>query len=145
MHQSGPNSKPAKMRSSQLAKTCAKHKQTHTTKNTQANLTSWWMPRASQKALNCCSRHTLSSHGNHRLEIHVSWFGQFEYAPLVIDEFAVIGSRCGPMNQALELLAQGLPVTQYITKTFSLSQADEAIRCAADKSTMKVQIICNEE
>jgi hypothetical protein len=36
-----------------------------------------------------------------------------------------------------------LGVTKYITKTFPLSQVDEAIRCAAEKSTMKVQIICS--
>lgn len=77
-------------------------------------------------------------------------------------------SRCGPIDKALELLQlqdnikdeataaasdmsgggdrQQLPslgVTKYITKTFPLSQVDEAIRCAAEKSTMKVQIICS--
>jgi hypothetical protein len=70
-------------------------------------------------------------------------------------------SRCGPIDKALELLQfkvnsdeggvdqqqqQQLPrlcMTKYITKTFPLSKADEAIRCAAEKSTMKVQIICS--
>lgn len=77
----------------------------------------------------------------------------FNSAPFVIDELKVVGSRCGPIDKALELLAisdsdesrRPLNVTKYITKTFPLSRADEAIRCAAEKSTMKVQIICNEK
>ena len=92
---------------------------------------------------------------------------QFNAAPFVIDELQVIGSRCGPINKALDLLsldgmtnrsstnnndAAGsssgsdvppLKVVKYITKCFPLSQADEAIKCAAEKSTMKVQIICS--
>lgn len=76
----------------------------------------------------------------------------FNSAPFVIDELKVVGSRCGPIDKALALLAipdsnpnrRSLNVSKYITKTFPLSQADEAIRCAAEKSTMKVQIICNE-
>jgi len=85
---------------------------------------------------------------------------QFNAAPFVIDELRVVGSRCGPIDEALKLLAltdtpdngdrdgtikiKPLHVSKYITKTFPLSQADEAIKCAEEKSTMKVQIICNE-
>jgi len=74
----------------------------------------------------------------------------------VIDELKVIGSRCGPIRRALELLDlkedspaktsdRKLHVEKYITKTFPLSKADEAIQCAAEKSTMKVQIICSDQ
>lgn len=78
----------------------------------------------------------------------------FNAAPFVIDELRVIGSRCGPIDRALELLAiegkenvkiQPLNVEKYVTKTFPLSEAAAAIKCAAEKTTMKVQIICNEE
>ena len=84
---------------------------------------------------------------------------KFNAAPFVIDELKVIGSRCGPIDEALKLLAlpdttkdsaeknasqMPLKVEKYITKTFPLSRTDEAIRCAAEKSTMKVQIICSE-
>lgn len=83
---------------------------------------------------------------------------QFNAAPFVIDELRVMGSRCGPIHVALDLLAIGmastkddvlkslppLRVEKYITKTFPLAQAEEAIQCAAEKSTMKVQIICSE-
>ena len=73
----------------------------------------------------------------------------------MIDEITVVGSRCGPIDKALDLLAireaganasqVPLRVEKYITKTFPLSQAEEAIKCAAEKSTMKVQIICSEK
>jgi threonine dehydrogenase-like Zn-dependent dehydrogenase len=82
----------------------------------------------------------------------------FQAAPFVIDELRVVGSRCGPIDKALDLLAltkddgqhangttkKPLGVEKYITETFSLAQAEEAIKCAAEKSTMKVQIICSE-
>mmetsp|Transcript_26409 Transcript_26409/g.57914 ORF Transcript_26409/g.57914 Transcript_26409/m.57914 type:complete len:391 (+) Transcript_26409:63-1235(+) len=86
---------------------------------------------------------------------------QFNAAPFVIDELKVVGSRCGPIDKALELLAldmeveegagdinksiQPLRVSKYLTKTFPLSEATEAIKCAAERTTMKVQIICSEE
>jgi hypothetical protein len=38
--------------------------------------------------------------------------------------------------------AHPLRVEKYITKTFPLAQADEAIQFAAERQTMKVQIIC---
>mmetsp|Transcript_45940 Transcript_45940/g.53111 ORF Transcript_45940/g.53111 Transcript_45940/m.53111 type:complete len:399 (-) Transcript_45940:161-1357(-) len=80
----------------------------------------------------------------------------FNPAPFVIDELRVVGSRCGPIDKALELLGLGanadnnngirpLNVEKYVTKTFPLSEAKEAIKCAAERSTMKVQIVCNEE
>jgi threonine dehydrogenase-like Zn-dependent dehydrogenase len=89
----------------------------------------------------------------------------FQAAPIVINELRVIGSRCGPIDKALELLGithtctntannseegsggstkKPLGVEKYITKTFTLAEAEEAIKCAAEKSTMKVQIICSE-
>jgi threonine dehydrogenase-like Zn-dependent dehydrogenase len=87
----------------------------------------------------------------------------FQAAPIVIHELRVIGSRCGPIDKALELLGmthtatknsnengggsstkKPLGVEKYITKTFPLAQAGDAIKCAAEKSTMKVQIICSE-
>jgi threonine dehydrogenase-like Zn-dependent dehydrogenase len=83
----------------------------------------------------------------------------FQAAPIVINELKVIGSRCGPIDKALELLGithtatkedsggstkKPLGVEKYITKTFTLAEAEDAIKCAAEKSTMKVQIICSE-
>ena len=71
----------------------------------------------------------------------------------MIDETNVVGSRCGPIDKALELLAldgtndsspRPLHVQKYVTKAFPLSKAEDAIQFAAEKSTMKVQIVCSE-
>ncbi|KAJ8609553.1 hypothetical protein CTAYLR_006028 [Chrysophaeum taylorii] len=64
----------------------------------------------------------------------------FNTAPFVIDELRVIGSRCGPFEPALELLNQGLDLTPLISATFPLEQAEEAVKKAAEKGTIKVQI-----
>jgi threonine dehydrogenase-like Zn-dependent dehydrogenase len=82
----------------------------------------------------------------------------FNSAPIVIDEIQVVGSRCGPIDKALELLAgnsserivNGMVVSpplnmeKYITKTFPLSKIREALEFAAKKSTMKVQLVMGE-
>lgn len=77
----------------------------------------------------------------------------FHSAPIVIDELMVVGSRCGPIDVALELLEKnsteasendGIPplrMEKYITKTFPLAEAREALEFAALKSTMKVQLV----
>jgi hypothetical protein len=36
-----------------------------------------------------------------------------------------------------------LRVEKYITKVFPLAKADQAIQCAAERTTMKVQILCS--
>jgi threonine dehydrogenase-like Zn-dependent dehydrogenase len=76
----------------------------------------------------------------------------FHSAPIVIDELQVVGSRCGPIERALELLQReecgGVPrldVKKYITKTFPLSQVKEALACAREKRTMKVQLAMEED
>lgn len=82
----------------------------------------------------------------------------FNSAPIVIDELTVVGSRCGPIDKALELLAGNsservvngmivsppLNMEKYITKTFPLSKVREALEFAAKKSTMKVQLVMGE-
>jgi len=72
----------------------------------------------------------------------------FFAAPVVINEISIVGSRCGPFPPALKLLEHGNPklhVTKYITETFALRDASQAMECAAQKSTMKVQLICSTE
>jgi len=80
----------------------------------------------------------------------------FNSAPIVIDELQVIGSRCGPIDKALELLegnstegvtengvvvSAPLRMEKYITESFPLSRVRDALECAAKKSTMKVQLV----
>ncbi len=80
----------------------------------------------------------------------------FNSAPIVIDELQVVGSRCGPIDKALELLegnstegvaengavvSAPLRMEKYITESFPLSRVRDALECAAKKSTMKVQLV----
>ena len=63
----------------------------------------------------------------------------FHSAPIVIDKLMVVGSRCGPIDVALDLLEKNstdasendgnppLRMEKYITQTFPLSQAREAL------------------
>jgi len=53
-------------------------------------------------------------------------------ASLVVDEVALIGSRCGPFNRALESLAAGaVDVSALAAAEFSLERGVEAMRAAA--------------
>jgi len=60
-------------------------------------------------------------------------------APFVIDEISLIGSRCGPFDKAIELLAQGVvQVKPLIKARFPLEQATEAFEHAVRKDCLKV-------
>jgi threonine dehydrogenase-like Zn-dependent dehydrogenase len=75
----------------------------------------------------------------------------FHSAPIVIDELNVVGSRCGPIDRALELLqdtGSGVPplnMKKYITKTFLLKDVRETLACAVEKSAMKVQLVMEDD
>ena len=60
-------------------------------------------------------------------------------APIVINEVNLLGSRCGPFPDALDLLARKqIDVQSMISRRFSLDQAPEAFDAAADPKTIKV-------
>jgi threonine dehydrogenase-like Zn-dependent dehydrogenase len=60
-------------------------------------------------------------------------------APVVIDEIRVIGSRCGPFADAIQLLSTGaVRVESMIADRYSLEDADAAFQHAARKDTLKV-------
>jgi len=60
-------------------------------------------------------------------------------AAIVIDEISVIGSRCGPFNEAIEALAaKQVDVSTLITHRFLLRQAEQAMAKARDADAMKV-------
>jgi threonine dehydrogenase-like Zn-dependent dehydrogenase len=62
-------------------------------------------------------------------------------APIVIHEITVIGSRCGPFPDALDLLAsQAVDVVSLISRRVKLSQGVEALRLASQGDTIKVLI-----
>ena len=54
-----------------------------------------------------------------------------DFSPLVVDEITVVGSRCGPFPQALELLASGqVQVKPLVSGVFPLEQFADAFDCA---------------
>ncbi|NEO34750.1 MAG: alcohol dehydrogenase, partial [Symploca sp. SIO3C6] len=58
---------------------------------------------------------------------------------LVVDEITVIGSRCGPFDKALEILAQGkVNVKPLIHAHYPLSQGIEAFDHARQRGVLKV-------
>jgi threonine dehydrogenase-like Zn-dependent dehydrogenase len=60
-------------------------------------------------------------------------------APIVVDEIALVGSRCGRFEAALPLLEHELiPVEEMISARFRLSEAPAAFERAAERGTLKV-------
>jgi 2-desacetyl-2-hydroxyethyl bacteriochlorophyllide A dehydrogenase len=69
--------------------------------------------------------------------------GKFEIdlAPLVIHEIRLIGSRCGNMREAMQLLASGkINPEPLVTATYPLAAAVEALQHGGRKGAMKVLI-----
>jgi threonine dehydrogenase-like Zn-dependent dehydrogenase len=63
------------------------------------------------------------------------------WAPFVVDEITLIGSRCGPFDQALHALEHGLvDVEPLIADRFSLSNGLMALERARQKDVLKVLI-----
>ncbi|MGA1825296.1 MAG: MDR/zinc-dependent alcohol dehydrogenase-like family protein [bacterium] len=60
-------------------------------------------------------------------------------ADIVINEIAMIGSRCGPFQPAIKALQRKLiPVLPLITATYPLEQSIEAFKKAMDRDSIKV-------
>ena len=65
----------------------------------------------------------------------------FNPAPLVVNEITLIGSRCGPMDRAVALLASGkIQPQRLIDKSFPLADAVAAIDHAKQNGVLKVLI-----
>lgn len=63
------------------------------------------------------------------------------WAPFVIDEITLVGSRCGPFDRALNALEHGLvDVEPLITDRFSLSNGLSALQRAQQTGVLKVLI-----
>jgi alcohol dehydrogenase len=66
----------------------------------------------------------------------------FDTAPVVVNEVTLVGSRCGPFEPALRLLAEGaVRVDEMVSAVYPLSRAAEALRHAADKGVLKVLLV----
>ena len=63
------------------------------------------------------------------------------FAPIVIDEISIVGSRCGPFAPALRLLEQKLiDVDSMSDSEFPIERGVEAFERARQKGAMKVQV-----
>lgn len=66
---------------------------------------------------------------------------EMPFAPIVIDEISIVGSRCGPFAPALRLLEQNLiDVESMISAELPLARGVEAFERAATPGILKVQI-----
>lgn len=64
------------------------------------------------------------------------------FAPIVIDEISIIGSRCGPFAPALRLLEKKLvDVDTMISAEYPLTRGIEAFERAVAPGVLKVQIV----
>ena len=62
-----------------------------------------------------------------------------DLAPFVVDEIAVLGSRCGRFAPALEVLRQGrIPVERWVDSTYRLDQGVQALERAGRPGVLKV-------
>lgn len=73
------------------------------------------------------------------LKTTVSGVQTMAWAPLVIDEVTLVGSRCGPFDQALLALERGhVRVQPLISDRFSLSRGIDALARARTSPVLKV-------
>jgi alcohol dehydrogenase len=68
---------------------------------------------------------------------------RFEAPPVIVNEVTLVGSRCGPFEPAIELLAtRRVQVADMISERFPLDQAPAAFRRAQQKGVLKV-LLCD--
>ena len=73
------------------------------------------------------------------LKTTVAGGGGLPTVPIVVDEIRVVGSRCGPFEPALRLLASGkVEVAHLISGVWPLSKAPEAFSFAQGREVLKV-------
>ena len=66
---------------------------------------------------------------------------EVDFAPVVINELSIVGSRCGNMRRAIELLTNGaVDPRPLIAARYPLARADQALRHAARPGTLKVLV-----
>lgn len=61
---------------------------------------------------------------------------------VVVDEVTIVGSRCGPFDRALDLLARGaVDTASLVAARFPLDRGVEAFEHAARPGTLKVLLV----
>lgn len=66
-----------------------------------------------------------------------------DLAPLVVQEIALLGSRCGRFEPALRLLERGLVEVEMLSATYSLDEFAAAFAQAASSQSMKIAFDLN--
>ena len=75
------------------------------------------------------------------LKTTVAGTQQMPWAPIVIDEVTIMGSRCGPFDRALEALEAGrVSVLPLVSARFDLSDGVKALEAAKRRNVLKVLI-----
>lgn len=70
---------------------------------------------------------------------------EFNFAPIVIDEITVLGSRCGQFKPALRFLEhKKIDFTPFISAVYSINDALEAFEKNKEKDTLKVLLKISE-
>jgi 2-desacetyl-2-hydroxyethyl bacteriochlorophyllide A dehydrogenase len=66
---------------------------------------------------------------------------EIDLAPLVVNEVRLVGSRCGDLRRAIDVLANGgVDPTPLVEARYPLSRADEALSHAARRGALKVLV-----
>ena len=75
------------------------------------------------------------------LKTTVAGTQQMPWAPIVIDEVTIVGSRCGPFDRAIEALEAGsISVLPMVSERFDLSEGVNALEAAKRRGVLKVLI-----
>ncbi|RME53166.1 MAG: alcohol dehydrogenase, partial [Deltaproteobacteria bacterium] len=62
--------------------------------------------------------------------------------PIVIDEFTIVGSRCGPFPPALRALSSWISVEALVSARFPLEEGLRAVEAASRPDALKVILLC---
>lgn len=85
------------------------------------------------------AQHIIEPRGTLVLKSTFHGAAPVETWPIVVKEITVVGSRCGPFDNAIALLRTGkIDPTPLITRTFPLTDSSAAIRFAQAAGVMKV-------
>jgi threonine dehydrogenase-like Zn-dependent dehydrogenase len=108
-------------------------------------------PRAADVAVECTgqaegfelARRAVRPRGTIVLKSTYAGSAALDLSRIVVDEITVVGSRCGPMAPALELLASGrVDPRPLIDARYPLADGLAAFEAAARPATLKVLIEC---
>eukprot|EP00922_Rhytidocystis_sp_ex-Travisia-forbesii_P006619 GHVS01009616.1.p1 GENE.GHVS01009616.1~~GHVS01009616.1.p1 ORF type:complete len:482 (-),score=87.91 GHVS01009616.1:175-1620(-) len=68
----------------------------------------------------------------------------FHSSTAVCKELTMVGSRCGPMDEAVNLLSSGKldHISEWVTHEIELKDAVEAVQLTRDKAGVEVHVLC---